>query len=78
VRAKLLTLSDVADLLNVSMSQAYALVRNGELQGLHVGGRNQWRVDPDDLDAYIDQAKQRAGDFVRSHPFTGKDRLTDD
>jgi excisionase family DNA binding protein len=31
----------------------YALVRSGELRGIQVGGRNQWRVPGDALREYI-------------------------
>jgi len=51
---RFLTLDDVAEILNISWSQAYALVRNGELSGIQIGGRNQWRVEITKLDAYIE------------------------
>jgi excisionase family DNA binding protein len=41
---RFLTLADVAEILNISASQTYALVRSGDLQGIQIGGRNQWRV----------------------------------
>ena len=50
---RFLTLSDVADVLNVSSSQAYALVRTGELPAIKVGGRGQWRIERAELEAYI-------------------------
>lgn len=42
---RFLTLADVSEILNISASQAYALVRSGDLQGIQIGGRNQWRVE---------------------------------
>lgn len=42
--------------LSISRSQAYALVRSGELRAIQVGGRNQWRVDLAELEAYIERA----------------------
>ena len=42
---RFLTLHDVAEELNISVSQTYALVRSGDLQGIQIGGRNQWRVE---------------------------------
>ena len=42
---RFLTLADVAEILNISASQTYALVRSGDLQGIQIGGRNQWRVE---------------------------------
>lgn len=56
---RFLTLADVADVLNISSSQTYALVRNGDLQGIQIGGRNQWRVERSKLEDYIERAYQR-------------------
>lgn len=53
---RFLTLADVREVLNISMTQAYALVNSGELPAMKVGGQGkagQWRVDADDLEAYI-------------------------
>ena len=46
---RFLTLDDVAEILNVSWSQAYALVRRKELIAIQIGGRGQWRVEVDEL-----------------------------
>ncbi|MBA3278727.1 MAG: helix-turn-helix domain-containing protein [Geodermatophilaceae bacterium] len=51
---RFLTLDDVAEILNISWSQAYALVRSKELSAIQIGGRNQWRVEITQLDAYIE------------------------
>ena len=56
---RFLTLADVADILNISASQTYALVRSGELKGIQIGGRNQWRVERSKLEEYIADAYQR-------------------
>jgi excisionase family DNA binding protein len=56
---RFLTLTDVADVLNISLSQAYALVRSGDLLGIQIGGRNQWRVERSKLEEYIDEAYRR-------------------
>ena len=37
--SRFLTLSDVADILNISPHQAYTLVRTGDLPGIQIGGR---------------------------------------
>lgn len=50
---RFLTLADVAEVLSISLSQARALVRSGELRALQVGGRHQWRVEDAELEAYI-------------------------
>jgi excisionase family DNA binding protein len=56
---RFLTLADVADVLNISASQTYALVRSGDLQGIQIGGRNQWRVERSKLEEYIDRAYRK-------------------
>ncbi len=60
---RFLTLDDVAEILNVSWSQAYALVRRRELIAIQIGGRGQWRVETDELERFIEQkyAEARAG-----------------
>ena len=50
---RFLTLVDVAEVLNISASQAYALVRTGELPAIKVGGNGHWRVERDVLELYI-------------------------
>lgn len=69
---RFLTLADVAETLNISASQAYALVRNGDLPAIKIGGRGQWRVEASELEAYIARLYQQTRDFVQSHPFTGE------
>ena len=65
---RFLTLADVADELNVSLSQGYALVRSGDLQGIQIGGRNQWRVERDRLELSITQAYERTAAALRDLP----------
>lgn len=74
---RFLRLSDVADELNISASQAYALVRNGELPAIKVGGRGQWRVEAKALETYIQQKYDETQEFIRNHPFTGDEEPAD-
>lgn len=53
---KFLTLEDVQLILAISSSQAYALVRSGDLRAIRVGGRGQWRVEEAELEAFIARA----------------------
>jgi excisionase family DNA binding protein len=69
VPPRFLPLSDVADVLNVSSTQVYALVRSGALKGIQVGGRRQWRVETTELEAYIQRCYQDTADYIESHPF---------
>jgi excisionase family DNA binding protein len=65
---RFLTLADVAEILNISASQTYALVRIGELQGIQIGGRNQWRVERSKLEEYIEQAYRRTASNLSELP----------
>ena len=51
---RFLTLADVAEILNVSAAQAYALVRSGEVPAIQVGGRGQWRVEEQRLRHFLE------------------------
>ncbi|WP_159808527.1 helix-turn-helix domain-containing protein [Cellulomonas citrea] len=61
--ARFLTLADVTEVLNISMPQAYALVRSGELPAIQIGGRGVWRVEAAKLEEYIarmyDETRER-------------------
>ena len=55
---RFLTLADTAEVLNISATQAYALVRSGELPAIKIGGSGHgvgghWRVERDVLEGYI-------------------------
>ena len=64
---RFLTLAEVAEVLNVTTRQVYVLVRSGELRGVQVGGRNQWRVEDVELRDY--QASR--GDDGEDPPLVG-------
>lgn len=49
---RFLTLADTAQILNVSLTQAYAVVRSGELPAIKVG--SSWRVERAVLESYIE------------------------
>ena len=76
---RFLTLDDVAEILNVSWSQAYALVRRKELIAIQIGGRGQWRVEVDELERFIQQkyTEARAG-TAPAEPAAGTDPETAD
>ena len=50
---RFLTIADTAEILNISVGQAYAIVRSGELPAIKLGAHGQWRVERDVLEAYI-------------------------
>ena len=59
------TLADVADVLNISAAQAYALVRSGDLRAIKVGGRGQWRIADTDLEDYIQRMYAETEESLR-------------
>jgi excisionase family DNA binding protein len=71
---RFLTLADIAETLNISAAQAYALVRNGDLPAIKVGGRGQWRIEAAELESYISRMYAQTRDFVSTHPF-GRDEV---
>jgi len=75
---RFLQLSEVAEILNISASQTYALVRNGHLPAIKVGGRGQWRVERSELEQYIERMYDETRRFVRAHPFDRDEALPQD
>jgi len=68
---RFLQLTDVAEILNISSSQTYALVRGGDLPAIKIGGRGQWRVERTVLEAYIQRCYTETKAFVSAHPLGG-------
>ena len=66
---RFLQLSDVAEILNTSTAQVYALVRRGDLPAIKLGGRGQWRVENSELEAYIARLYDETRSFVSEHGF---------
>lgn len=67
---RFLQLADVSEILNISMSQTFALVRSGDLPAIKVGGRGQWRVERAELERYIERMYDQTRKFVADHPAT--------
>lgn len=70
---RFLTLADVAEILNTSSAQVYALVRRGDLPAIKIGGRGQWRVESSQLEAYIERMYSETQAFVHAHPYVESD-----
>lgn len=68
---RFIQLADVAETLDISAAQAYALVRSGELPAIKVGGRGQWRVEVEALEEYIQRMYAQTRQFVDAHPLGG-------
>lgn len=73
VAPRFLTLADVAETLNISAAQTYALVRSGDLPAIKIGGRGQWRVESSALEDFISRKYEQTREFVQSHPFGSDD-----
>ena len=70
---RFLTLTDVAEVLNTSSAQVYALVRRKELKAIKIGGRGQWRVEASELEAFIQRMYDQTDTFIDEHPFEDAD-----
>jgi excisionase family DNA binding protein len=66
---RFLTLADVAEVLNTSSAQVYALVRRGDLPAIKIGGRGQWRVESAQLEEFIQRMYDETRTFVDEHPY---------
>ena len=71
---RFLTLADVAEVLNTSSAQVYALVRRKELKAIKIGGRGQWRVEDSELEAFIQRMYDQTDTFIDEHPFEETDQ----
>jgi excisionase family DNA binding protein len=58
--APLLKPSEVAAVLNVTVSQVYTLMRGGELPALKIGRKGVWRVSREALEAYLAELTREA------------------
>lgn len=69
---RFLTLPDVSEVLNVTVRQVYSLVRTGDLRGIQIGGRGQWRVETSELEDYIARQYARTEDIKAVEETTGR------
>ena len=66
---RFLPLSEVAQILAVSDTQVYALVRSGALKAIKLGGRGRWRVERSELESFIGRMYDETEQFISEHPF---------
>jgi len=57
----------VSDELNISKAQAHELLRRGELHAANIGGRGDYRIGRDDLDAGIEPTRAQTKG-IDEHP----------
>ena len=48
----------------------YALLRRGELRAAKIGGRGDYRIGRDDLEAYIERTYAETERWIEEHPFS--------
>lgn len=75
---RFLSLADVAEVLNTSVTQVYALVRRGDLPAIKLGGRGQWRVESAELEAFISRLYKDTRRFIDEHPYVGDELPSDE
>lgn len=68
---RFLQLADVAETLNISARQAYALVNSRELRAIKVG--SQWRVEVGELEAYIQRRYAETESLIQQGELSGQD-----
>ena len=71
----LFPMSDVAEELQVSLSQVRALVRSGELPAIQIGGRNQWRIERSRFEEYITERHKQTLQAIASGKLTAKAKV---
>jgi excisionase family DNA binding protein len=71
---RFLRIKDVALELATSEAQVYALLRSGELRGIQIGGRKQWRIERSKLEEWIEWRYRQTRQNLASLP----DSLEDD
>ncbi len=57
--ARFLTIDDLCEILVIEKPQAYALLRRGEIRGMKLGGRGEWRIEASELEAYIERSYEQ-------------------
>lgn len=70
---RFLTRDDVAEILNISTAQVYALVRRGELRAIKIGQRGQWRVERSELEQFIQLQYEDTERYIATHPLAAGD-----
>ena len=68
-QSRFIPLPELAEILSISGSQAYALVRRGDLRAIKIGGRGQWRVERAELESYIARMYEESARLIAEDPF---------
>ena len=63
---RFLTVAQVAEVLATSDVQVIAMLRRGDIRAIKLGGRGQWRIERDELEAYIERCHEETGVTTRT------------
>ena len=69
---RFLTLADVAETLNLTMSATRALVSSGELPAIQVGGKHVWRIEESVLEQFIQDQYTATRDARRPNALSSR------
>ncbi len=69
VQPRFYRMSEVTVLLATSEGQVRAMVRNGDLPAMKIGGRGQWRIERTRLDEWIEQQHRATAQWVKDNSF---------
>ena len=58
---RMLTVDQVAERLQVNEQTVRRWLRDGQLTGVPFGGRTGWRINEDDLQAFLDRRRMAEG-----------------
>lgn len=58
MKPRFYTLTDISEILNISMSAARSLVTSGELPAIQIGGKQAWRIEVSELESFIQRQYQ--------------------
>lgn len=60
------TVTDVADMLQITPAAVRSLINSGQLKAIQVGGRGLWRIEESMLNDFIEQAYQQTQERLKS------------
>nr|WP_225751728.1 helix-turn-helix domain-containing protein [Pseudoclavibacter sp. Marseille-Q3772] len=58
-QSRFLTLTDVAEILNIDLEQVRRLVDSNELRAIQIGEGGAWRVEQQELQQFVDDQYER-------------------
>lgn len=75
-KRRFLTISQVAEELNVNAPTVRALLTGSALRGIQVGGRGLWRIGVQDREDYIEQAYRLTAERIAAGEVADDDSVS--